>query len=142
MTATDDALRQMTDRLTALDAEDAFSFEREAKEHIAALQATVDAQSAELARLRGMGWQPIETAQEGKQYIVGWMEGDEERQDFDYFEDGFWHGWEDHYQHFCTVALSGCGQVSGPRETPPYTHCIELQPLPAALASRNGGGGV
>ena len=77
-----------------------------------------------------MSWRPICEAVEGKRYIVGWREEGEEREDFDWLEDGCWQGWEGHYQNFCTVALSGVGRVVGPSETAPYTYCIELPSLP------------
>lgn len=122
MTATDDALRKETDRLIQRGNPAPHEFAR----HILNLQATVDAQSAELARLRGMGWQPIgEADMNGLPLWLG-------RAGNELVRVGYWHKaeccWCDFASHH-------------PLDWAP-THCQPLPEPPAALASRNGGGGV
>lgn len=73
-------------------------------------------------------WQPISTAQNDKPYIVGWIDDDgTERHDFDIMDDGVWSIHDD----ICEMA-EACAPAGGimPNRTAPYTHCIELPPLP------------
>ena len=78
-----------------------------------------------------MTWQPIKTAPEGVLVVVGWLDDEDhehpERHEFDYKEEGAWEKHEDLYQEFCAVAPPGS---RGPKATPPYTHWLEIPPLP------------
>jgi len=84
------------------------------------------------------GWRPISEAKEGVLYVVGWIDPDDgfDRQAFDSIEDGVWERHEDSYQHYRSVAFDG--PCRGPIEQAPYTHCIELQPLPKSENPTNG----
>lgn len=74
-------------------------------------------------------WQPIATAPEGKLVVVCWRDDDgNEMHDFDYFEDGAWMKWSEHYEWAYSVAPAGSHM---PRERAPYTHWIGLPEAPA-----------
>ena len=78
-----------------------------------------------------MKWQPIETAPEEKLVIVGWLcdydTENPDRVDFDYKEDGMWRKHSELYEEFICVAPP---ESRGPKENAPYTHWMDLQPLP------------
>lgn len=81
-------------------------------------------------------WRPIAEAQEGKLYVVGWLDGEDTkspaRHDFDYIEDGCWVGHEDCVQH--ADACAPPGSRLPPRE-PPYQWLIEVPEFPTPPTS-------
>jgi hypothetical protein len=85
-------------------------------------------------------WRPIAEAQEGKLYVVGWLDGEDTkspaRHDFDYIEDGCWVGHEDCVQH--AEACAPPGSRLPPRE-PPYQWLIEVPEFPIPPSSTKGG---
>lgn len=80
-------------------------------------------------------WTPIQYAPEGRPLLVGWLEPEDtdnpERHQFDVLEDGVWQVHDDDYQHFLAVAPPGS---IGPSEKAPYTHFLNLKPLPRPKA--------
>lgn len=75
-------------------------------------------------------WQPIETAPESKLVVVGWMDDEgEDRQEFDYIEDGLWIHHADLVEHAQMVAPPGSKM---PKEQPPYQWWMDLPAFPAA----------
>jgi len=79
------------------------------------------------------GWRPIETAKDGPLYMVGWIDPDDgfDRHDIDRLEDGVWQQHADNVEHFRSCAQAG---AHGPKEHPPYTHCMGIQPIPPRQA--------
>lgn len=86
-------------------------------------------QAAQQAAQATAGWVPIETAEEGLLYVVSWVDPDDglERHDFDHLEDGVWQQHADSVEHFQMCAPPGS---RGPKDQPPYTHCLKLGALP------------
>jgi hypothetical protein len=82
------------------------------------------------ASTAAMGWRPIETAKDGPLYMVGWIDPDDgfDRHDIDRLEDGVWQQHADNVEHFRSCAQAG---AHGPKEHPPYTHCMGIQPIPS-----------
>lgn len=75
-------------------------------------------------------WIPIETVpKEVDRVVVYWAEEGEPRYMFDYIEEGRWVMHADHYEHYCMVA---CPEMTGPKETPPYTHWMPLPAVPGS----------
>lgn len=75
-------------------------------------------------------WQPIETAPESKLVVVGWIDDEgEDRQEFDYIEDGLWIHHADLVEHAQMVAPPGSKM---PKEQPPYQWWMDLPAFPAA----------
>lgn len=78
-------------------------------------------------------WKPIETAQEGRLVVVGWLDAEDshypENYEFDYLEDGLWAKHEDCIEHAHAVAPSGSQM---PKEQPPYQWWLDLPAFPAA----------
>lgn len=73
-------------------------------------------------------WRPIETAPSDTEVRVGWYEDGEWYESIDTFEAGeFWISHATHYEHFCAVRIP---EMTGPKETPPYTHWIPLATPP------------
>lgn len=85
--------------------------------------------AAQQAAQAPAGWQPIEAAEEGLLYVVAWVDPEDglERHDFDALEDGIWRQHADNVEHFQMCAPPGS---RGPKERPPYTHCLKLGALP------------
>lgn len=77
------------------------------------------------------GWQPIETAPEGKLLVVCWLDKDDpdnpERHMFDFIEDGGWVRHNEDYDHFLCVAPPGS---RGPSADAPYTHWLDIPEVP------------
>lgn len=81
------------------------------------------------------GWRPISEAPEGKLIVAGWIDSEgQEWHDFDYLEDGTWMHWQDHYDH--VTAIGG----HGVKEQAPYTHFMDIAPIPAAPTPHPGHG--
>lgn len=85
------------------------------------------------------GWQPIETAQEGHLFVVGWLDPTDpeqpERHDFDWLEEGVWQRHFADYEHFITCAPAGS---TGPSEEAPYTHWMPIAAIPRAARAGEG----
>ena len=80
----------------------------------------------------GLGWQPINTAPEGRPVVVGWREADDgnsERHDFDIKEDGIWVRHEDHVEYAQAVAPRDI-PCTMPSAEAPYTCWMYLPPIP------------
>lgn len=79
--------------------------------------------------LKHLEWQPIETAPEGVQLVVFWVDptgwpGEQDRYDFDMLEDGCWLAHANHHEHYLMVGGPFMGP--GPGEKAPYTHWMML----------------
>lgn len=79
--------------------------------------------------LKHIEWQPIETAPEGVQLVVFWVdptgwESQQDRYDFDMLKDGCWIRHADHHEHYLMVGGPSMGP--GPGEKAPYTHWMML----------------
>lgn len=103
------------------------------------LQAWADVQTPnELAVLYAEPefWRPIKYAPVGRPVLVGWLDPEDkdnpERHQFDVLEDGVWQVHHDDHEHFLMVAPPGS---RGPTEHAPYTHFVDLPPLPAVAGA-------
>jgi hypothetical protein len=81
-------------------------------------------------------WQPIANAPEGVPLVVAWLDPEDpehpERHDFDWLEEGAWYRHSENYEHYLCVAPPGS---RGPKERPPYTHFVQLGPVPKREAT-------
>ncbi len=99
----------------------------DALEHAASVSTECDGSAT------ASGWQPIDTAPEGRLVVVGWLDAEDshypENYEFDYLEDGLWAKHEDCVEHAHAVAPPGSQM---PKEQPPYQWWMDLPAFPAA----------
>ena len=92
-------------------------------------------------------WLPIESAPDDIGLCVVYTpdQGDGERFDIDWKEDGVWQEHYSHFEHFMAVGgVNACGPdvaCTGPGEQPEYTHYRPLKAPQAAMGAVGAGGG-
>lgn len=80
-------------------------------------------------------WQPIETAPRDKFVLVGWTdEHGESRLDFDQKEEDCWIRHYEYREYAISCAPPGS---TLPKRSPPYTHWMDIKPLPAAIPNND-----